>query len=328
MGGNLFKLGRLPRKEYLDIEAELRPYLDEKFGQHYKIPRYYGDKADFGDVDILLSSAYNSNWQALQSEILADLEITESFSQQRLLSTNYHNFQVDFFFISEECFESTYHFLCFNDLGNLLGKIFRRFNLKYGEKGLFYVFRREEGNYKKDILLSRDFPKILSFLDLSYEEWNKGFESLEQLFAWVIASPYFSVAPYQKLDRVTAQRARKRKTMSRFLDYLEEHQISKAYPFNQDRSVYLDKIAQFFPEVPLFKIIEEEREQERIVEQIRARFNGQIVMSLIPELKGKALGEFIVAFKNQYQEFQKDILQLSPEGVKEAILAFHQENKT
>ncbi|MDF1661303.1 MAG: hypothetical protein P1V97_06005 [Planctomycetota bacterium] len=327
MGGNLFKLGRLPRSEYLVIEAELREYLDKKFGENYKIPRYYGDKSDFGDADILLSSAINNDWRALQAEILKDLHITDSISQQRLLSTNYRQFQVDFFFVVEDCFESTYHFLCFNDLGNLLGKIFRRFNLKYGEKGLFYVYRRDEGNYKKDILVSRDFSKILRFLKLSYDEWNKGFESLDQLFRWVIASPYFSVAPYQKLDRVTAQRARKRKTMSAFLDYIKEQQITKTYPFNEDRSVYLDKIVQFFPEVPLTALIGAELEQEKVAEQVRTRFNGQLVMALIPELKGKALGEFIMAFKAQYQDFKKDIIQLNPNSVKAAVLDFHRTYK-
>lgn len=326
MGGNLFKLGRLPRAEYLVIEEELRVYLDKKFAEDYKIPRYYDDKSDFGDADILLSSAINKDWQALQAEIINDLQIEDSISQQRLLSTNYRQFQVDFFFISEECFESSYHFLCFNDLGNLLGKIFRRFNLKYGEKGLFYVFRRQEGNYKQDILLSRDFSKILSFLELSYAEWDKGFGSLGELFRWVIDSPYFSVAPYQNLDRVTAQRARKRKTMRAFLDYIEENKINKTYPFNEDRSVYFDKIDQFFPEASLTTQIHAEQEKEKIAEQVRQRFNGKMIMALIPELKGKALGEFIMAFKAQYQDFQKEIIELAPDAVKAAVLAFHKNN--
>ena len=56
MGGNLFKLGRIPQAEYKVIEHELRSYLDQKFGNYYRIPRYYADKADFGDLDIVLST--------------------------------------------------------------------------------------------------------------------------------------------------------------------------------------------------------------------------------------------------------------------------------
>ena len=53
MGGNLFKLGRKPRAEYLEIEAEVRSFLDDLIGEEgYRIPRYYGDKPEFGDLDV------------------------------------------------------------------------------------------------------------------------------------------------------------------------------------------------------------------------------------------------------------------------------------
>ena len=117
MGGNLFKLGRLPKVQYLEIEQSLRPYLQKKFGEHYRIPRYYGDKADFGDLDIVLSSAaIKTTWQDLQQEILEDLNITESKSIGGVLSTVYHSFQVDFFIKPATYFLSTYHFLCYNDI--------------------------------------------------------------------------------------------------------------------------------------------------------------------------------------------------------------------
>jgi hypothetical protein len=63
MGGNLFKLGRKPKLEYLEIETEIRSYLDQKIGDTYRIPRFYGDKPDFGDMDILVSDAVaNESW--------------------------------------------------------------------------------------------------------------------------------------------------------------------------------------------------------------------------------------------------------------------------
>ena len=53
MGGDYFKLGRVPRERYMEIETKLRAFLDECFGRDsYRIPRYYGAKSDFGDVDV------------------------------------------------------------------------------------------------------------------------------------------------------------------------------------------------------------------------------------------------------------------------------------
>ncbi len=78
MGGNLFKLGRLPQAQYAVIETELRQYLDRKMGAEYRIPRYYRSKADFGDVDIIISdAAIQSTWQDLRMQIVQDLGIEQ-----------------------------------------------------------------------------------------------------------------------------------------------------------------------------------------------------------------------------------------------------------
>ena len=70
MGGSLYGLGRLPRAEYLALEGRLRAYLDEKLGDHYRIPRYYGSKPDFGDVDVLVSeAAIATTWDDLRADV-------------------------------------------------------------------------------------------------------------------------------------------------------------------------------------------------------------------------------------------------------------------
>jgi hypothetical protein len=56
MGGKLFNLPRMPRDPYLDVEVSVRRYLDGKLPGQYRIPRYYGDKPDFGDMDVLVAT--------------------------------------------------------------------------------------------------------------------------------------------------------------------------------------------------------------------------------------------------------------------------------
>lgn len=328
MGGNLFKLGRLPKQEYLAIEESLRPYLDKKFGQHYRIPRYYGDKADFGDVDIIISTAaVKSNWQDLKQEILSDLNIKTHKSIRGVLSTVYQNFQVDFFIKPEKYFLSTYHFLCYNDIGNLVGKICRRFNLKYGDKGLAYVFRRADGHYVKDIPVSLDFEKIYAFLQLDYAQWEAGFESRTAMFEWVIASPYFSVVPYKKLSRSLAKRAKERPTIRHFLDYIEAQKVEKTYAYLEDKRAYLPMIATYFPEANLMEQVAAEQERERYVLAIREKYNGKIVMSLLPHLKGKALGQFMQAFQAQFDDAEKVLYHMTAKEIEDLILRFGNEKR-
>ena len=170
MGGNLFKLGRLPKADYLRLESKVMTYLDEKLPNAYRIPRYYANKADFGDMDIILcAEELPTAWTIFRLEIAKELGITQYQMSGQLFSTVLEGFQVDFFLRPRANFETTYHYLSFNDIGNLIGKIFKRFNLKYGEVGLEYVFRRAEGSYKKDILISKDFQQIYAFLGLDYE---------------------------------------------------------------------------------------------------------------------------------------------------------------
>jgi hypothetical protein len=321
MGGNLFKLGRLPRNDYFKIEREVSQYLDKKLGDFYRIPRYYGDKPDFGDLDIIVSSAAE-NWEQIRLQIIKDLEITQHKSIGHVFSTVYQNFQVDYFVIPAQHFESTYNFFCFNDLGNLLGKICRRFNLKYGEQGLAYVFRRNDENYKKDIILTKDFAKICEFLRVDFRKWEAGFANLEEMFEWAIASPYFSVEPYLKPSKSLENRAKDRRTIQKFIEYLQEKKLNKTFQYLENRDDYLPWLAENFPEANLPEKIATEKELENRENQIKAKFNGKILMKLLPHLEGKRLGEFIVSFKKSFDDFEQFILENSEEEINRQILDF------
>lgn len=323
MGGNLFKLGRLPQTEYLQIEGKLREYLDHKLGRGYHIPRYYRNKPDFGDVDIIVShAAIQTSWQDLRMELVRDLGITTYKSAGAVFSTVYQNFQVDFFCREQRYFESTYNYLSFNDVGNILGKIFKRFNLKYGEQGLLYVFRRADGHYQKDLEVSQDFERIFAFLQLDYAHWERGFDTLDELFRWAISSPYFSIHPYQEQDATTAQRVKERTTMRRFVEWLEVQGITQRYTFAEDRDAYLPAINAFFPEAKLLEQIEGERKREAVILKLREKYSGQVVMQLFPALQGKELGEFMRSFQAQWADYETALGAMDAEKIVQELLIF------
>ena len=323
MGGNLFKLGRLPKAAYLEIEGELRQYLDQKLGDLYRIPRYYRDKPDFGDVDIIVSdAAIQTTWQDLRMELSKDLGIQEHKSLGSVFSTVYQNFQVDFFYREHRYFDSTYNYLSFNDVGNILGKIFKRFNLKYGEQGLLYVFRRADGHFQKDLEVSQDFERIFAFLQLDYAHWLRGFDTLDELFRWVTASPYFSVYPYQEQDSTTTQRVKERTTMRRFVEWLEERGISQQFEFESDRDAYLPMIAGFFPEGSLLEKIELERQREAYLLRLREKYSGQVIMRLFPDLQGKELGDFIRSFEGQWEDHEAVLAGMEAQDIHKLLIQF------
>lgn len=325
MGGNLFKLGRLPQAEYLQIEGKLRQYLDQKLGNGYRIPRYYRSKPDFGDVDVIISDAViQGTWQDLRMEFVQDLGIQEYRSTGAVFSTVYQNFQVDFFHREQRYFESTYNYLSFNDVGNILGKIFKRFNLKYGEQGLLYVFRRADGHYQKDLEVSQDFKRIFEFLQLDYSPWEQGFDTLEELFRWATASPYFSIHPYQEQDATTAQRVKERSTMRRFVEWLEAQGITQRYTFLEDRDAYLPAINDFFPEAKLLEKIAQEQHREEVVTELREKYSGKIVMHLFPDLKGVELGAFMRNFQAQWADYEAILSTMTAEEIQSRLRTFYQ----
>lgn len=323
MGGKLFNLPRMPREAYVALEADVRRYLDAKIPHCYRIPRYYGDKPDFGDMDVILAQSPEVYiWEELRADILQHFAIAEFKTVGHVFSTSLRGLQTDFFMVPEEDLETTYTFMSFNDLGNFIGRICRRFDLKYGERGLEYVYRRANGNYVAHLEVSRDFRETCRFLGLDYHAFEVGFRSLPQMFDWVIASPYFSVAPY--LDDASSnlqKRIGDRTTVAKFVAYVRERGIDKRPEF-KDRKAYIDDVDRAFPHANLAAKVEREREAEAQSIIIAEKFNGKRVMRLLPGLEGERLGILIRHFKASIEQFDHWVLRTDEHEIDARILAF------
>jgi hypothetical protein len=324
VGGNLWKLGRVPRDRYVAIEAEVRAYLERKVGaEQFRIPRWYASKTDFGDMDVVLcTEGLPRPWPELRAEIAADLAIDRQRAVGPLWSTVFRGLQVDYFLRGRETFLSTWAFLCWNDVGNLLGKMYHRLGVKYGEDGLFWVHRGVRENVKREILLTRDSRRAFALLELPFEPWEAGFADLPSLFRWVIASPYFSVEPYVARSASTEKRIADRKTVREFVAFLERERVTKAFAYEKDRTRYVPLVSGAFPEVELPRRLEEARAEEARAIAIDSKLNGHVVMELIPGLAGKELGEFLRALREHRPDLDQVLLAASPEEVRALVLDF------
>jgi len=324
MGGNLYKVGRVTKERYTEIVESLLPILDKHFGVYYRIPIAYHNKKTYGDVDIILDAGFlqNKHWE---EPLLKDLGVFQVKKIRNVTSVLYWDFQVDFFCVGTSKFESTYNFMCYNILGNLMGRLYHKFNLKYGERGLSYVMRSFNNHSIHEVQVSSDMKRILEFVDLNYDRWKRGFDDLTDIFEYIIGSKYFCTSQYSDDFFNVRKRAMERPDFNTFLDYLKENNITKNYPFDYNKEVYLPMINAAFPEVKLDEKYKKHCELQIKLEKIAEKFNGRLIMELTP-LKGAQLGDFMKEFKkvkeNYFDEF---ILLSSQDHINNSILEFYEE---
>ena len=323
MGGNLFKVGRIQKEEYFNILDSLKPILTKHFGDHYRIPVAYRNKKDYGDVDIIVDAAVVLNKTNWKNELCKDLNVTQVQSQRNVFSMLYRNFQTDIFLVGTNKLDTCYNFMCYNILGNLIGRIYHKFDLRYGEDGLHYVLRGYNNHISKEVLVSRDMREILKFIGLSYDRWEQGFADLEQIFQYVMISKYFCSNSYDLKYFNIQKRATERPDFNKFLDYLETNKIDKNFEFDKNKEVYLPMIDEFF-KTDLQTKHKEHLEKQRILEAVSKKFNGKIVMDLIPELNGKELGDFICGYKEAYKDvFNEVTFERTQEEINKDILHYY-----
>lgn len=321
MGGNLFKVGRVDKERYFEILNSLKPILDCQFGKYYRIPVAYSEKLDYGDVDIIVDAGFILNKPNWKKDLLNALGVTETQTVRNVFSMLYMNFQVDIFLVATERLDSTCNFMSYNILGNLIGRIYHKFNLRYGEDGLFYVLRGFTNHISREISITRDMKKMLNFIGLSYERWEEGFNNLNEIFEYVISSKYFCSNSYNDSYFNIRKRASERPDFLRFLEYIEQNKIDKNFPFEKPKEIYLPMIDEYFG-TDLQNEYNNHVKRQNILEEISKKFNGRIIIDLL-NIEGKELGQFIKSYKNGFQNndaFENFILNASKKQIEQDIL--------
>jgi len=212
--------------------------------------------------------------------------------------------------------------------GNISMKI--KLNFKYGPDG-FKVKCITENGLTEDIVISKDSKKIFEFLGFDYERYLKGFDTLEEIFDWVINSKYFNYEKFlmDNLNHIDRKRNKKRATYQKFLEYINTKDLNSLpkHEFNKEKETYIDIIDNYFPEVKLVEKLAELTTKDAYNKLIAERFNGNLIMEWTG-LKGKELGECIVNFK-KYIEVQGELpfkhWVLQVDNIKEEFLAWLKE---
>lgn len=321
MGGLALKntfTRRYSRQEFETLWEEMSAILSKTF-KRYCYPRFYHKKESFGDMDVIISmEGFNQN---MREYIENTFKPNEIFHNGNAWSFDYKELQIDFITCAPEDYDSNYHYLAFNDLGNFMGRIAQKMGLKYGQEGLWYN-HFHNGQKAGRIPVSKDYPKIFAYLDLSYDKWLEGFDTLEEIFEYVMGSKYFSADQFQldQLNKINRERNAKRKSYMSFLTYvegMEPNELGKAFMENHKENL-IDRIAFAFPESNIKREVKRIEYEDALRAYATAKFNGGMVMEKYG-LKGKELGDAMTAFRevieNEYDNYNEALVSFSDEEI-------------
>ncbi len=321
MGGNALESGsvRLPAARYHAVEQQLVQRLQQHFpGRRIEAIVAYADKPDFGDLDILVEDGAHYD-PALMA---AALDATEMVVNGDVASIGVALpegvFQVDLIKIAAASFDFAARYFGYNDFGNLVGRVAHQFGAKFGHLGLLYQIRdpKNSSHMIDEISITDDFATALTLLGYDAARYAamraaRQFRTLDDIFRYVVSTPYANAAIYLLDNRSHKARIRdaKRATYNAFLGWLAAQAAGSvpAYPWGENGSTEREaQQANFlkaaFACAPDFAL----RYQSVLASAERARrrklkFNGALVAQ-ISGFSGQRLGTLMARVRNSFAD--------------------------
>lgn len=338
MGGNALnyinvKSKRLDKKDFEVVTSKIQKVFDEiieslsvsgiKFRNKPHSILAYKSKETFGDLDLLIPKEITDNvsYEEIMNMVANEfnyndtLPFKERNENDMTFSFGVPSDEVDVFFqvdlINGESENYDFHskYLNWNDLGNLIGVVASSNGfLKYGHDGIKYQFRDGTHLYK-EYVLTTDWEKALVFFGYNVDDYNKGFQSLEDIYKYASSSKFFNKDLYSFESRNHIQRTRdkKRPTYNGFLKWIEMNDFN-SIPMDSDK--WWSRVLEFFPEFnsEYDKIVSEYNEGKEKKKFLRSYFNGQILAQYKPDLKNEEVGVYLNELKEIVDDFYKFVL--------------------
>lgn len=288
----------------------------------------YGDKADFGDCDILLEGGedydpYKAAAALDAVEVVRNGPVTSVgvIVRPEVPHRDGNVFQVDLIKMEPEAFDFAMSYFGHGDTGNLLGRIAHAQGLSLRHDGLFYYYR--DGDYKfRAILLTREFSEALTFMGYSPDKLAQGFDSQEAIYRYVASSPFFNRDIFLLENRNARSRVRDKKRLMYmgFLKWCEAHPELPAFVYPENKAAWLPRLVEFFPQFQAeYDQATTDLSKQRAA---KAKYNGELV-SQLTGLKDKELGALMARFKASFASAelqQAFLLASSPESIAQRIL--------
>ena len=308
MGGNAIKaVGAMPirvdKKVYEEIVGIVIRIINESPFKLHKIKELqtFNSKEDFGDLDVLVS--FESGFEHQREEFDRYLNLHLNVNNFKPVvngpvtsfvwgSSIDKHFQVDINYIPASGFEIAYAYHGNGDLGNLVGRIFHNLGVKFGHDGLTYIHRNET-YIVGEILLSDNVVEIFASIGLVYDK-NHVFQTEQEVFDFVVSSPFFHPNFYQlELRNHTARvRDKKRPSYTRFVEFINSLEFREKPLASKDFHTVL--IESFGCMDQYMRLVE--KESNRLYNKAVC---DPLFVSQMSGLKNAELGELMKAIKSR-----------------------------
>lgn len=321
MGGNSLKrfpVGRIEKKEFFNTFEHIKKVFNNV---KLDLVPAYEDKENFGDLDIIIEMEsmrdfYRENTNGDMEEAFSEFLSNKFNSRQEhfafpVISFEYRKneeqrvgFQVDFIHIPKKNYDFSLHYLSYNDLGNLIGVMYRHLGLRFGHYGV-----NKEVYYPKlkttklgEINITNDFDQSLKFIGLDPEVFHKGFKNMDEIFEYVSTAKFFNPEIYALETGINDYKSRrrnaKRSTYSGFLKWIKdnEYRLNRFDFKNANRKDMIDDFFKNDYKITYQSMINEFDEKLKNKDRIKGEN-----LSLWTGLTHQALGFLSGKFKSQFE---------------------------
>jgi len=320
MGGNIFnkkynfKADRISISEKADILSEITPIIKKHINVNTVIePSVIGEKRDFGDIDLLLnvddSYMFDIDLHVLYNDIAVrdknDEPIIVHNGTVKAFAYEYNDkiIEIDLIFIKKSKWDIATTFYSNDPFGNLLGKMTRLFNIKFGYNGLYYIHKHENGKIE-NLHITDDSNMLFKYIGLDKNIFNKGFDTYVELYEYISKSSLFFTELFSPENRRHIDRKRndKRSSFKEFEKWISDnkHNLKNEFPSYsyREKESYVND---FFPPHTLSTRINDSCNTISNNLAIKKKLNVRLFLSkleLNPVKHGKIISEII----NEYRK--------------------------
>lgn len=336
MGGNAVakyvKTVRLDVADYKRLEAKTLNMLRKNFPDgRFSVVKYFTNKKDFGDVDMMYHVEDNEKFlEKLPSLLMEEFNATEELPVVRngsvhsvgvpVDASQKDYFQLDFLYYSEENWDHAEFFLHYNDVGNLLGRVARFVGFKLSDKGLLFPYKDEHGYVVKDVLVTKDPLVTMQVLKLDKALYDKGMDSMEDVYRFVMSSDYFVPETFlaENQNNGLRKREKKRGAYKLLLEYLngldQQTLLCRTYLYEDKHLARLTALEYALDCVPSFAERCQDMDKEYdLMKMFKMNFNGKLVAELTG-LENKELGQFMKFVQGEDKDKFVSFVVFSPQS--------------
>jgi hypothetical protein len=237
----------------------------------------YEAKSDFGNLSLVVTKQDPETMKQVRKFLLFELDTGETLTTGEHIAIEYRGAQVDFDFVSEEDAAMFIAYHAYNGLGGIIGKVARSLGLVLRPTEL--VYRLKDGfRLIEDVVVADTWSDTLTKLGYDASRWQQGFKTPEDIFAYVVSSPFFK---FEFVMDELMEDAKYRSTLAQeFVEYLRTAPMAPNQP---EHSKAPEAVLQrLFTAIPGFEslylaAVERGQQAQARSQAVRALYNGSLV---------------------------------------------------